>query len=334
MRRYEFPDFGLDQLRLVETERPDPKPDELRLQVKAFSINYRDILVINGDYDKRLHLPATPISDAAGIVTAVGKDVSGIREGDEIMSHFVTDWIEGPFDRRYLRSTLGVPGPGLAAEEVVLSSKAVLPLPEGYSFTQASTLPIAALTAWSALVEGQIGEGASILTLGTGGVSVFTIQLAKAMGARVFVTSSSNQKLVRAKKIGADVGINYRDNPDWEQEILSHTGGQGVDLTVENAGIKSLSQSIKATQGGGTIALLGSLSGLRGELNIGPILMKRIRLTGILVDSRASFEKLVSFIIEHNIEPVIDRCFAFEKLREAMEYMKAGKHFGKIVVEL
>ncbi len=334
MRRYEFSEFGLDNLVLVETGTPDPGSDEVRVRVKAFSLNFRDLLVVSGDYNKRIPLPATPVSDAAGIVTSVGENVSGVREGDEVMTHFVADWIDGPFDFRYVRSTLGVPGPGVAAEEVVLPGRAVLPLPKRYDFAQAATLPIAALTAWSALVEGRIAEGASVLALGTGGVSVFTIQLAKAMGARVLVTSSSVEKLARAAKLGADVGINYRDNPEWEKEVLAQTDGLGVDLTAESVGIDSLGRSLKATRGGGTIALFGSLSGLRGELNIAPILMKRIRVAGILVDSRASFEKLVAFIEEHDIEPVIDRRFAFEELREAMEHMKAGMHFGKIVVKV
>ena len=335
MRAYEIPQFGLESLTLVEREPAPPGPGEIALDVRAFSLNYRDLLVIRGAYNPKLPLPAVPVSDAAGVVAEVGEGVSRVKGGERVMTHFVADWIDGPFERRYVGSTLGAPGPGLAAERVVLPERAVLPMPEGYDFAQASTLPIAALTAWSVLVtEGRLQAGQWVLTLGTGGVSIFAVQLAKAMGARVIVTSSSDTKLERARELGADEGINYVEHPRWDKEVLDRTERHGADIVVETAGIVTMTSSMKATTAGGLVGVLGGVTGLVGSVDIAPLVMKRLRVVGILVDSRAHFEELVRFLTEHRIEPVIDRRFAFEELPEAFHYMEAGKHFGKIVVEL
>jgi NADPH:quinone reductase-like Zn-dependent oxidoreductase len=250
------------------------------------------------------------------------------------MTHFISDWIDGPFEKRYVGSTLGVPGPGVAAEKVLLPERAVVRTPRGFDAVSASTLPIAALTAWNALVtEGRLSPGEWVLTLGTGGVSVFVIQLAKAMGARVIVTSSSDEKLERARALGADVGINYKKSPRWDKDVLDATKGQGADIVVETAGIATMSASLKAARAGGLVAVLGGVTGLSGEVNIAPLTMKRLRVLGILVDSRANFEKLVAFLDEHPIQPAIDRTFLFEELTDAFRHMEAGAHFGKIVVE-
>ncbi len=335
MRAYVLERFGLENLVLRQLDDPRPGPGEVLVEVKALSLNYRDLLVIGGQYNPRLKLPAVPISDGAGVVRAVGAGVETPRPGDEVVSHFVSGWQDGPFEARYAATTLGLPRAGLAAERVVLPAEAVVPLPRGYDFAQAATLPIAALTAWSALVtEGQLGAGQTVLTLGTGGVSIFALQLAKALQARVIITSSGDDKLARAAELGADAGINYRRQPDWHKRVVELTEGRGVDLTVETGGAGTLNKSLRATRGGGLVAMLGALTGLRHEIDLAQVLMKRLRIHGILVDSRAAFERMNRFIVECGIEPVIDRVFGFEELPAALRFMQSGGHFGKIVIEV
>ena len=333
MRAYRLEAFGLEHLKLLDAAPPRPGPGEVVLDVKALSLNYRDLMVVKGLYNPKLKLPATPLSDGAGVVSAVGAGVTRVRVGDKVMSHFVADWREGPFRQEYTGTTLGTPGPGLAAEQVTVPAEAVLPLPQGYDFAQAATLPIAALTAWSALITvGNVQPSQVIMTLGTGGVSIFALQLAKALGARVIITSRSDEKLDRARKLGADHTINYEKTPAWEQMALEFTGGTGVDLMVETAGPGTLDQSLKATRAGGTIALLGALTGRQGQITTGLVLMKRLHIVGIMVDSRTAFDALSRFLVEHRIQPVIDQRFPFAQLPEALRYMEAGRHFGKIVV--
>ncbi len=335
MRQYELGQFGVSNLILRDdVPLPSPGPNEVRFAPRSFSLNYRDLLVVNGAYNPRLALPCTPVSDGAGEVTAVGEGVTSWKIGDRAVTQFVVGWRKGPFRSEYTTTTLGTPGPGLAADEVVLSEDALVPLPEGLDFAESSTLPIAALTAWSALrTEGKIEAGQSVLTLGTGGVSIFALLLGKALGARVLVTSSSDEKLARAKELGADDVINYRSNPKWEKEVLRLTEGKGVDLVVENGGVGTLSQSLRCVRGGGTIGMLGALTGLVGEVNIAPILMKRIRVAGIMVDSKSAFLDLLQFIKEKKIRPQIDSRLGFERLPEALSALESGNHFGKIVIE-
>jgi NADPH:quinone reductase-like Zn-dependent oxidoreductase len=335
MRAYFLNEFGIENLRLTDAPAPQPGPGEIVLAVKALSLNYRDLLVVTGQYNPKLRLPAVPLSDGAGVVAAVGPGVTRVRVGDRVMSHFVSGWLAGPFKQDYLATTLGTPAAGLAAEQVVLNAEAVVPSPAGYDFAQAATLPIAALTAWSALrTVTRVEAGQTVLTLGTGGVSIFALQLAKAMGATVIITSRSDAKLARARQLGADHTINYATCPDWEQQVLELTGGLGVDVAVENAGPGTLDRSLKATRAGGTIALLGALTGRQGAVTTGLILMKRLHIAGILVDSRTAFEAMNEFLITHRIQPVIDRTYPFEKLPDALRCMAAGEHFGKLVVTL
>lgn len=335
MRAYQFDRFGLENLRLVETEAPQPGPAEVLVEVKALSLNFRDLLVIGGQYNPRFRLPATPISDGAGVVAQTGPGVTRVRVGDRVVSHFVSGWIDGPFRAEYVGTTLGLPRTGLAAELVVLPAEAVVSIPAGYSFAEAATLPIAALTAWSVLVTvARVSAGQTVLTLGTGGVSVFALQLAKALGARVIITSSSDQKLERARQLGADGTVNYRTSPNWDRAVLELTEGRGVDVVVETGGAATLGRSLRAAAAGATIGMLGALTGLKGEVELAPVLMKRLHVAGILVDSRAAFEAMNRFIEQHGIRPVIGHTCRFEQLREALRLMQAGGHFGKIVVEL
>lgn len=336
MRAWTLPQFGVENLKLEEQAPLETPPaGHIAVDVKAFSLNYRDLLVVLGKYNSKLPLPATPISDAAGVVSAVGPNVTRWSVGDRVVSHFIADWIDGPLRPEHQKSSLGTPGPGLAAERVILPEHAWVAPPTGYSFQQAATLPIAALTAWSALLtEGSVQAGQTVLTLGTGGVSIFAVQIAKALGARVIITSSSDAKLRRARALGADEGINYAKTPDWSREVLSLTNGEGADVVVETGGAGTLNQSMKATRIGGRISLLGVLSGGVAEINTTLILMKRLTVCGIYVDSRAAFERMNAFLDQHKIEPVIDRIFSFEDFPEALRAMQRGEHFGKLVVNV
>ncbi len=333
MRRYEFDAFGVEHVKLIDVPTPQPGVGEVVVDVKAMSLNYRDLLVIKGQYNPKLKLPAVPLSDGAGVVSAIGDGVTRVKPGDRVISHFVAGWIDGPYELDYLATTLGTPAAGLAAEQVVLPAEAVVPIPAGYSFAQAATLPIAALTAWSCLrTVYHLEAGQTMLTLGTGGVAIFALQLAKALGAQAIITSSSDEKLARCSELGADHTVNYTTTPKWENAVLEFTGGRGVDVTVETAGPATLDQSIKATKAGGTIALPGALTGRAGNITTGLILMRRAHIAGIMVDSRAAFEAMNAFLAEHKIEPVISGTFTFEELPNALRLMEAGGHLGKIVV--
>lgn len=333
MRRFVLSAFGLANLKLEESAAPTPGPGEVRVDLRAMSLNFRDLMVIEGVYNAKLRLPVTPISDGAGVVSAVGAGVTDWKLGDQVMGVFSPDWRDGPYRMEQLKTTLGTPGPGWASEQVVLPGHALLRIPQGYDFMQAATLPIAAVTAWSALQAGGAAAGSTVLTLGTGGVAIFTLQIAKALGCKVFITSSSDEKLARARELGADVRINYRSTPKWEDAVVEQTGGLGVDVTVETGGGGTLNQSLTATRAGGTVSLLGALTGLNAQVNAGAVIMKQIRIAGIMVGSRAGFEKLIGFLTTRKISPVIDRRYAFEQLPEALAAMKAAGHLGKIVIK-
>ncbi|UCF66035.1 MAG: NAD(P)-dependent alcohol dehydrogenase [Acidobacteriota bacterium] len=335
MRVYSVERFGLAGLALREVDEPTPGPGQVVVDVKALSLNYRDLMVVKGAYNPKLPLPATPISDGAGVVSGLGAGISGLTVGQRVVSHFIADWQQGPYRGQYVTSTLGAPGPGLAAEKVVLPAHAVLPIPDGYDFAQAATLPIAALTAWSALVtEGRLEAGQTVLTLGTGGVSIFALQLAMAMGARVIITSRSDEKLERARKLGADFTVNCETEPNWDTRVLELTGAEGVDITVETSGAGTLDRSFRATRAGGLIALIGVLSGAAAQVTAVTMMMRRQRLHGILVDSREAFEAMNRFLVANKIRPVIDQRFPFEQLRDAFDLMASGRHFGKIVIDV
>lgn len=345
MKQYLLTHWGFDGLQLRDCPVPTPGTGEIRLDVRALSLNYRDLLVCKGLYNPRLRLPAVPISDAAGVVSAVGPNVTRVAVGDRVMTHFVAGWIDGPFEAEFPKTSLGTPGPGLAAEQVILPAEALLPIPRNLTFTEAATLPIAGLTAWSALVtEGGLDRAAVatsghsrppvVLTLGTGGVSIFSIQIAKALGATTILTSSSDAKLERAKNLGADICVNYRANPEWDKLVIEQTDGRGADITVETGGAGTLDASMRATRGGGLLAVLGALTGVRAEVTTALILMKRLRLAGVYVDSRAAFARFAAFVEQRGLRPVIDACFDFESLPRALRLMERGEHFGKIAIHV
>ena len=272
-------DAGVDALSLADVELADPGPGEVRVAIAASSLNYRDLLTVTDPVARNLPYPRIPNSDGAGTVTAVGPGVTGVAVGDRVASCFFQDWRDGPCSLAAMASALGGALDGVLAEEVVLKADGVVPVPDHLSMEQAASLPCAALTAWNALVEaGRLKAGDTVLLLGTGGVSIFALQFAKMMGARVILTSSSDEKLDRAKAMGADEVINYRRTPDWQTAALDLTDGQGVDVTVEVGGAGTLPRSIEATRVAGTVALIGVLTG--GEINPTLVMRKSIHLQG------------------------------------------------------
>jgi len=292
----------------------------------------QDLMDVKGLYNPKMPLPRIPCSDGAGEVVAVGEGVSRVKAGDRVAAIFHQRWLAGGITENVARSTLGGDLDGMIAEQVLLSEEGVVPIPQHLSFAEAATLPCAAVTAWNALVEGGLKASDSVLVQGTGGVSIFALQFAKLSGARVFVTSSSDAKLEKAKQLGATAGTNYKTSPDWDKWARSQTGS-GVDHVVEVGGAGTLERSIKAVRTGGHIALIGVLSG-QGAINPLPILMKSVCVRGIFVGSRSMFEDMIRAIGASQLRPVIDRTFAFAEFPAALRHMESGTHFGKIVVSV
>lgn len=323
--------FGLENLRRVERPDPEPGPREVAVQLRARSLNFRDLLMVRGKYNPRQRLPLVPLSDGVGEVVAVGEGVQRVKVGDRVSPIFAQRWIAGRPTKTELRSTLGGPVDGTLCERMVCDEQAVVHVPEHLSDEQAATLPCAAVTAWSALVtHGRVAAGETVLVQGTGGVSVFALQLAKLLGARVIATSSSDAKLERVRTLGADETINYRTTPDWGKAAAKLAGGDGVDHVVEVGGAGTLDQSIRAVRPGGTISLIGVLAGGAAPVNLTPVLMQDIRVQGVLVGHRQSFEAMVRAVAHHRLEPVVDRVFGFDEAPAAFEYLASQKHIGKV----
>lgn len=336
MKLYEIRDgFGLDKL--VAAERPDPVPGpmQVRVRVKATSLNYRDLMMVEGRYNPRQKLPLVPNSDGAGVVDAVGPGVTRVKPGDRVMSLFAQAWLAGEPSRAVQASTLGGPLDGALADTMVLHEDGVVPTPSHLTDEEASTLPCAAVTAWSALVtQGGLKAGDTVLLQGTGGVSIFALQLARMMGARVILTSSRDDKLERARALGAHEGINYVTTPDWDKAARTLTGGTGVDHVVEVGGAGTFEKSLRAVRLGGTVSVIGILSGGAGSMALTPILMGNLRVQGVFVGHRQSFEALNRALTLHAVRPVVDRVFPFAEARAAFEHLKSGAHFGKVVIRV
>jgi len=327
--------FGLENLKLVDRPVPEPEPGQVLLRMSAASLNYRDLLMVTGGYNPRQPLPLIPCSDGVGQVEAVGPEVSRVAVGQRVATCFCQGWTAGPPTRERLRDTLGGPLDGTLAQYMVLDQEGVVPVPEYLSDEEAATLPCAALTAWTALVvEGRLKAGQWVLLQGTGGVSIFALQLARAMGARVIITSSSDEKLARALELGAEHIINYRTEPKWGKAARKLTGGQGVDQVVEVGGADTLSQSLAAVAIGGHISLIGVLSGVASKVMLTQILMSYVRVQGLLVGNRDSFEAMNRAMEAEAIRPVVDRVFPLEETAEAMSYMQGAGHFGKVVIKV
>jgi NADPH:quinone reductase-like Zn-dependent oxidoreductase len=327
--------FGLDNLALVDRPDPRPGPGQALVRLRAASLNYRDLLTVEGKYNPKQKLPLIPCSDGAGEVVEIGDGVTRVQPGDRMCVNFAQRWISGVPTREKLRSTLGGPLDGTLAELAVFDQEGLVRIPDHLSNEEAATLPCAALTAWTALVaEGGITAADTVLVQGTGGVSLFALQLARLLGARVIVTSSRDDKLARAREMGAAEGINYKETPEWGVRAKELTGGAGVDHVVEVGGAGTLQQSLRAVRFGGTISLIGNLAGTKTELLLTQVFMQNIRLNGILVGHRESFEAMNRAIAFHRLHPVIDQIFPLEEARAAFDHMAAGDHFGKIVIRI
>lgn len=325
--------FGLDHLKLVDRPDPAPGPGQVVVAMKAASLNYRDLLVATGKYNPKMPLPRIPCSDGAGVVEAVGEGVSTVKVGDRVASTFFQGWVSGGYNEAVGKTALGGAIDGVLAERVVLEADGVVPIPGDLSFEEATTLPCAALTAWHGLVEsGHVKAGESVLVQGTGGVSLFALQFARLHGARVIVTSSSDEKLRKAMAMGASDGVNYKDTPDWDKRVVELTGGVGVDHVVEVGGSGTLGRSVQAVRAGGHIALIGVLT--QGDFDTRPLLMRSIRLQGIYVGSRTMFEAMNRAIALHGVRPTIDRVFPMEQAADALGYLESAGHFGKVVVRI
>lgn len=327
--------FGLENLALADRPAPEPGPGQVLLKIRAVSLNYRDWLLVKGVYNPRQKLPLVPLSDAAGIVAAVGPGVSRFRAGDRAINQFFPHWLDGPASDEKLSGGAGSASPGVAAEYRLFAESALVPIPAYLDFAEASTLPCAALTAYSAIVTlGEVRANDVVLIQGTGGVALFALQFAKLRGATAIVTSSSDAKLERAKALGADCAINYVREPEWGQAARQFNGGRGLDLIVEIGGAATLDRSLRAVRAGGMIALIGVVSGAREAINLPLILMRQVRLQGVTVGSRAGLEAMLAEMTHAKLRPVIDRVFAFDQLPAALRHMESGAHFGKIVLEV
>ncbi|BDI29824.1 NADPH:quinone oxidoreductase [Capsulimonas corticalis] len=336
MKVYELKNAqGLEALTRTERETPQPGYGQVLVKMRAASLNYRDILVAEGNYGPGASDGLVPLSDGAGEVVAVGEGVTRARVGDRVAGIFMQTYLDGGMTREKSRSALGGAIPGVLAEYVAFSEDGVVQIPDYLSYEEAATLPCAAVTAWQALVYvGGVKPGDTILLQGTGGVSLFALQFAKLSGARVIITSSSDEKLERAKTFGADLTINYRTEPDWDKRVLELTHGYGVDNIVEVGGAGTLNRSLNAVRYGGVVTLVGVLSGAAGEIKTGLMLGKNIRVQGIYVGSRLMFESMNAAMAQSAVHPVIDKIFEFREVREAYEYLKTARHFGKVVIRI
>jgi NADPH:quinone reductase-like Zn-dependent oxidoreductase len=327
--------FGLESLTRTELPDPAPGPAHVLVRVKAASLNFRDLLMIRGLYHPKQPLPLIPLSDGVGEVVQVGEGVTRVKAGDRVAGIFAQKWLAGPPTKAGLLSTLGGPLDGMLADHVVLHEDGLVHVPPHLTDEEAATLPCAAVTAWSALVEqGGLRAGDTLLALGTGGVSIFALQFARMAGVRVIVTSSSDQKLERARALGAAETINYKTTPDWEKKARDLTGGVGVDHVLEVGGGGTFARSVRAVRVAGRISLIGVLAGSTTEVNLAPILMQNIRVQGVIVGSRETFEAMNRAIALHRLRPVVDRIFPFMEARAALEHMAGQGHFGKIVVRM
>jgi len=335
MKAYQLrPGAGVSELRLSNIPQPEPAAHEVLIKTHAASLNYRDLMYARGDYINLKEASLVPLGDGAGEIVAVGSSVTRFKRGDRVTHSYFPGWIDGIPDPHKTAVSFGTHINGTLAESFVAHEDAVVPIPSHLSYVEAATLSCVGTTAWNTLfADGGLEPGATVLLQGTGGVSVFTLQVAKAAGLRAIITSSSDEKLERASALGADATINYRAKPEWQDEVLRLTEGRGVDLTVEVGGAGTLRRSLEATRMGGTISIIGGLAGF-GETPVAPIAIIRDikRLSGILVGSRVMLEDLARFMSATKIHPVIDREFAFDEAPRAYEYLQSGRQFGKIVI--
>ena len=336
MKAYEVQQFGIENLALVERDEPQVESTDVLVRFRAASLNYRDLMVATGTYNPRMKRPAVPLSDGAGEVVSVGDAVTKWKLGDRVMPIFAQQWIDGDTSEEKRRTSLGAGAQwdGVLREFGAFDETGLVRIPGHLSFEEAACLPCAGVTAWHALaVSGRLKAGETVLTLGTGGVSIFALQFAKLFGARVISTTGNEDKVDRLRQLGADDVINYRSREDWDSAVMDVTGKRGVDHVVEVGGAGTLGKSIASVRLGGHVAMIGALTG-PGDFNPITVFMKAIRLQGIFVGSKAMFEDMNRAIEVAKLKPVVDRVFDFGEARQAMEYMQTGAHFGKVVINI
>jgi NADPH:quinone reductase-like Zn-dependent oxidoreductase len=333
MRAWQIPSFGIDSLEFVD--RPDlrPGPGEVLIRIRAVSFNYRDLRMIKGLYNPKLRFPRIPCSDGAGEIMGVGPGVASWKLGERVAGIFMQNWLDGSATREKVRGALGGDIDGMLAEHVVLNERGLVAIPSHLTHEEASTLPCAAVTAWKALTAAHLKPGSTVLVQGTGGVSVFALQFARMMGARVLGISGSTEKLERAQALGLDAGLNYRETPEWDRWVLDQTGGEGVDLVVEVGGVGTLPRSIRAVRMGGTIAAIGVLAGAADDLPLSLILHKQVNIRGIYVGSRRDFEEMNRAITLAAFRPVYEP-YPWSRAREVLQRMDSASHFGKLVLTI
>ncbi len=336
-KAYWLENFGIDNLVIKELEQQSLRAGQVRVKLHAASLNYRDLLIVKGRYDAKVLSsgPLIPLSDAAGEIVEIAREVSRFKVGDQVATIFFQKWLSGECTHDMTKSALGGSVPGVLTNLQVFNQEALVHLPKDYSYEEGATLPCAAVTAWNALIiANKLKAGETVLIQGTGGVSIFALQFAKISGAKVILISSSDEKLAKGKKLGADFLINYKKLPEWETEVRKITDGIGVDHIIEVGGAQTLAKSFKAVRLGGKIAVIGILSGTESSISLLPILMKNILVQGIYVGSRAMFESMNKAIETNKVRPIIDKVFRFDEAKEALYYLERASHFGKVVIKI
>lgn len=334
MKVWELAGFGLEHLLLAERAVPEPGDNEVLVRVDAVSLNARDKLLVDGIYNPELRFPMVQGSDAVGQVLKAGKNVTRVQPGDRVLTNFATRWLERPPRLEESSYSLGSMLPGVLAEQIVIDEQIAVKAPAYLTDIEAATLPCAAVTAWYAVAErAKVLSGQTVVVQGTGGVSLFVLQIATALGAKVIVTSSSDEKLERAKQMGAAHGVNYATQPAWEEAVMKLTSNKGADLIVEVAGGENLGRSLQAASIGGHIAMIGFLNGVSAQIPLFPFVVKQLTLGGISVGSRTTFEQMLTAFEQWQLHPVVDTVYNFEDTPAAYEHLYRGA-FGKIVIRL
>ena len=325
---------GIEALRLVEKPVPEPKEGEVLVRMTAAALNFRDLLVIKGAGNWKPSEPRIPVSDGVGEVVALGAGVTRWKEGDRVAGIFLPRWLGGELTaEKYVSPLGGASADGVLAEYVVFREESLVKIPCSLMDEEAATLPVAAVTAWHAVGRrARVKAGETVLIQGTGGVSLFALQFASALGAKPIVTSSSDEKLEKAKGLGAFATVNYKTFPNWEEKILEITDGEGVDHVIEVVGGENLNRSLESVKIGGTISFIGLIAGLSAPIDTYRFVMKNVTIHGIETGSREIFEEMNALFEKHDIRPVIDRVFAVSQVREALRYLESGSHFGKVVL--
>jgi NADPH:quinone reductase-like Zn-dependent oxidoreductase len=335
MRSYQVMNSnGIDAIEQIVRDIPIPKDDEILVKMKACSLNYRDILITLGGYVRNEIRPIIPLSDGAGEVVGVGSSVKKFKVGDRVIGNFFQSWETGKINDDGLNSAMGGSIDGVLSDYFILRENCSVKIPSYLSYSEAATLPCAATTAWHSLVSvGEIKANDTILLLGTGGVSIFGLQIAKAMGATTIITSSSDEKLSRAKALGADHVINYKTHPNWEEEVLKITDGKGVDNVLEVGGAGTFEKSSACVKPNGTVSVIGILTGLESPSMSLMTIFNLLRVQGIYVGSTEMLKELITAMEVHQIHPQVDKTFSFSQAKDAYHWMAQAKHFGKVVIE-